>query len=703
MRFRSMAMTTVFILLFGSISSFSMSNANAATVVATGTSPQVCDQEASSATGVSVIRISNGDCVVSFTNTSAANEWTVPNHIGLITYLVVGGGGGGGGGYDNGGGGGGGGGMVLSDTLTVTPNQKITLSVGAGGTGGVNTRPSSNGTAGAQSTFFTFTALGGGFGYESRNRPGGDGVAGTAQLSNISAAMGGNGTGSATLGGGGGGATANGSGSTGGAGLTSLITGTSTIFGKGGNGAPKTLTNGTSGTVNTGNGGNGGGNSSNASGGGGTGGSGIVVIRYTPPSSVFEATNYTSGSTTWSNSISGGTAGTAPTGGMTKNATPNAVIFSGRQGSNSDQLTSSIGSTSSIDTVTVEMWLKLADNGSTDNASGSMLFSWAGSSSYNVYHYQDQIGFNNFGSQLYGVNSASYNNSWKHYVFVMTDTGPWSSQKIYVDGVLQSSGCIVSPSSCSAAQTRSFHTSGNFVLMDNQTSSNTWNARGQIGLVRIYTQELSQPTIQNLYNLTSSTYQIPVPVNSILPAISGTTSFGSTLTSSEGTWSNTPTSFTYQWLRASTSGGTYSPISGATNATYVLDNADVNQYLKVAVTANNNGGSATETSTATSQISTAASSASLSVDIGTLVFRQSKTISATASVSGRLTFRANNVIIPGCKNLVAVANVSKSCSYKPARRGNIRITVTLVPTSGSFRTSVTESDNYFVTQRSGRR
>lgn len=239
--------------------------------------------------------------------------------------------------------------------------------------------------------------------------------------------------------------------------------------------------------------------------------------------------------------------------------------------------------------------------------------------------------------------------------------------------------------------------------MDNQTSLNTWNAKGQIGLVRIYTQELSQPTIQNLYNLTSSTYQIPVPVNSIIPAISGTTSFGSTLTSSEGTWSNTPTSFTYQWLRASTLGGTYLPISGATNATYVLDNADVNQYLKVAVTANNNGGSATETSTATSQISTAASSASLSVDIGTLVFRQSKTISATASVSGRLTFRANNVIIPGCKNLVAVANVARNCSYKPARRGNIRITVALVPTSGSFRTSVTESENYFVTQRSGRR
>jgi hypothetical protein len=489
----------------------------------------------------------------------------------------------------------------------------------------------------------------------------------------------------------------------GGGSVTTNFSASNTAGGGGLGGGGAAVTGNNTGTPGTANSGGGGGGSGCCDGGPtGAGGSGVLLIRYLSPS-IFEAANYTAGSTSWSNSNVDATSGTAPTGGMTKNATPNAVIFSGKQVSNSDQLTSSIGSTTYVDTVTVEMWLKLLDNGSTDNASGSMLFSWAGSSSYNVYHYQDQIGFNNFSNQLYGVNSASYNNSWKHYVFVMTDTGPWSSQKIYIDGVLQSSGCIVSPSNCSAAQTRSFHGSGNFVLMDNQYSSNTWNAKGQIGLVRIYTQELSQPTIQNLYNLTSSTYQIPVPVNSILPAISGTTTFGSTLTSSEGTWSNTPTSYTYQWLRATTSGGSYTSIPTAVNSTYELDNADVNQYLKVAVTANNNGGSTTETSTATAQISAAASSASLSVAVGTLVFRQSKTISATASVAGKLTFRANNVIISGCKNLVAVANVSRNCSYKPARRGNIRITVTLVPTSGSFRTSVTESDTYFVTQRSGSR
>jgi hypothetical protein len=737
MRVRSIAKATIFTLLVATLSNIQIQEALAAECIKSST-------------------YQSGYTYLAFKDTSATCTWTVPASATTIDLLLVGGGGSGGSRH---GAGGGAGGLIRASNVSLSGVTSLNIKIGDGGAA---VRPSSPnyavGIDGETSTvvknvgagsFTNLAAVGGGGGEAGATGPRSGGSGGGSQYANLSSPISGQGNrggaggtnGSNWWSGGGGGAGGVGSdssssgGGAGGIGAIWLQSFTTTVatalaltqtnqtsgdqvnFAGGGGGSITSSNPGAGGlggggsavlgnntaTSGTANSGGGGGGSGCCDGGwSGKGGSGVLLIRYLSPS-IFEAANYTAGSTSWSNSNVDATSGTAPTGGMTKNATPNAVIFSGKQVSNSDQLTSSIGSTTYVDTVTVEMWLKLLDNGSTDNASGSMLFSWAGSSSYNVYHYQDQIGFNNFSNQLYGVNSASYNNSWKHYVFVMTDTGPWSSQKIYIDGVLQSSGCIVSPSNCSAAQTRSFHGSGNFVLMDNQYSSNTWNAKGQIGLVRIYTQELSQPTIQNLYNLTSSTYQIPVPVNSILPAISGTTTFGSTLTSSEGTWSNTPTSYTYQWLRATTSGGSYTSIPTAVNSTYELDNADVNQYLKVAVTANNNGGSTTETSTATAQISAAASSASLSVAVGTLVFRQSKTISATASVAGKLTFRANNVIISGCKNLVAVANVSRNCSYKPARRGNIRITVTLVPTSGSFRTSVTESDTYFVTQRSGSR
>ena len=46
-----------------------------------------------------------------------------------------------------------------------------------------------------------------------------------------------------------------------------------------------------------------------------------------------------------------------------------------------------------------------------------------------------------------------------------------------------------------------------------------------------------------------------VPTNSVLPAITGTAAVGQTLTTSDGTWTESPTSFTYEWLRCPSSGG----------------------------------------------------------------------------------------------------------------------------------------------------
>jgi len=83
-----------------------------------------------------------------------------------------------------------------------------------------------------------------------------------------------------------------------------------------------------------------------------------------------------------------------------------------------------------------------------------------------------------------------------------------------------------------------------------------------------------------------------VPVNTVLPTISGTSQVGQTLTATNGTWTNSPTSFTYRWNHAGT------PIGGATASTYVPVSADVGNTLTISVTATNGSGSSTPATSA---------------------------------------------------------------------------------------------------------
>jgi hypothetical protein len=85
--------------------------------------------------------------------------------------------------------------------------------------------------------------------------------------------------------------------------------------------------------------------------------------------------------------------------------------------------------------------------------------------------------------------------------------------------------------------------------------------------------------------------------------ISGTTRTGATLTTSNGSWTGSPTSYVYQWSRASTVGGTYNDITSATNRTYELTNVDIGKFIKVSVIATNSiGPSSAALSAATSVV-----------------------------------------------------------------------------------------------------
>jgi hypothetical protein len=81
------------------------------------------------------------------------------------------------------------------------------------------------------------------------------------------------------------------------------------------------------------------------------------------------------------------------------------------------------------------------------------------------------------------------------------------------------------------------------------------------------------------------------PSNTSLPSISGSARDGSLLTASHGSWTNSPTSFAYQWQRCDAQGGSCADIPGATSNKYTVQTADVGHRLRVQVTATNSSGS----------------------------------------------------------------------------------------------------------------
>lgn len=71
---------------------------------------------------------------------------------------------------------------------------------------------------------------------------------------------------------------------------------------------------------------------------------------------------------------------------------------------------------------------------------------------------------------------------------------------------------------------------------------------------------------------------------------------GRTIFAGNGVWANSPTSFSYRWLRCDTNGSNCAAIAGATAQTYRLVQADVGRTVLVHVTARNADGATTANS-----------------------------------------------------------------------------------------------------------
>ena len=178
-----------------------------------------------------------------------------------------------------------------------------------------------------------------------------------------------------------------------------------------------------------------------------------------------------------------------------------------------------------------------------------------------------------------------------------------------------------------------------------------------------------------------------VPQNTSPPTIGGTAREGNTLTARNGTWSNSPTSFAYQWQRCGADGTGCADISGATNQSYTLASADADHTVRAQVTAKNADGQSTANSAPTAVVS------SRSAPTNTA----KPTISGTAKVGEELT--ASNGTWSGgatsftyqwqrCTSSTSCANVdgatARTYGVRTADAGDtLRVTVTAHNESGS--------------------
>jgi hypothetical protein len=80
------------------------------------------------------------------------------------------------------------------------------------------------------------------------------------------------------------------------------------------------------------------------------------------------------------------------------------------------------------------------------------------------------------------------------------------------------------------------------------------------------------------------------PENSSAPSVMGTTTQDETLTANEGSWTNDPYGYDYQWQRCNAAGSDCASISGATGSSYDLTWDDAGSTIRVVVDAYNDSG-----------------------------------------------------------------------------------------------------------------
>jgi hypothetical protein len=104
--------------------------------------------------------------------------------------------------------------------------------------------------------------------------------------------------------------------------------------------------------------------------------------------------------------------------------------------------------------------------------------------------------------------------------------------------------------------------------------------------------------------VSAAAYQYGAPVQTAAPVISGTPAIGSTLTTTNGTWTSTSTvTYAIKWMSCDAQGAACIEIAGATASTYKVTVADAGHRIRSYVFATNTAGTTQGSSDPTAAVS----------------------------------------------------------------------------------------------------
>ena len=202
------------------------------------------------------------------------------------------------------------------------------------------------------------------------------------------------------------------------------------------------------------------------------------------------------------------------------------------------------------------------------------------------------------------------------YVFQLNTGGSFCQIRKIVNNVYTNLGGPVTPPTLGAGDLLGFSAVGSTLtgyyqaagsgVWQNliQVTDTTYSAAGNIG----FTIFSTTARVQNFSG--GTVVSGSPPSNTVAPAITGTATVGSTLTTDNGTWTdNGSPTFTYQW-QDSADNVTFADIVGQTASTYVIASGDLSKYARCNVTDTDANGSTTAASNSVGPIQAAATSGS---------------------------------------------------------------------------------------------